>query len=129
MKYSILILLFAFLSTSFIMGQDVIINSDTTNTDKTNQITIEGIAYNRKGGAIVECESIHYWIEGKDHWDDEYESKKVLVKGNMITSIDHRVFLDTNEIKYQGIPVNSEAELRSFNKMYIIKNAIISLAE
>ncbi len=74
------------------------------------QVEISGTAYDRKGGAVVATDSVHYWIENKDYWEDEFLNKKVIVKGTLVKRNDNPVFLDTSEIKSQGIPVYSKDE-------------------
>ena len=90
---------------------------------------IKGIAYDRKGGAVVEHKSIHYWIEGKDSWEDKYLNKTVIVKGTIVEKNDNPVFLDTSDVKMQGIPVKTEEELQSMSGRLWIINAEISLTD
>ena len=123
MKYLILLV-----PTLFFLSNQMIGQTDTTNRS-INQITIKGIAHNRKGGAIVECNSTHYWIKEKDSWDKTYLNKKVTVKGILSTEIDYTIFLDTGELKKQGVPVYSEEQLEKNNKKNWINKAVISLSK
>lgn len=95
-------------------------------TDETLTI-VKGIALNRKGGAIVESNSKQYWIDGLDSWEDKYLNKIVIVKGNIENRSDNPVFLDTNDVKVQGVPVNTEEELKNMKSRTWIINAEITL--
>lgn len=95
-------------------------------TDETLAI-VKGIALNRKGGAIVESNSKQYWIDGLDSWEDKYLNKIVIVKGNIENRSDNPVFLDTSDVKVQGIPVNTEEELKNMKSRTWIINAEITL--
>ncbi len=113
-------------------NNEVINTKTTVNRKDDNAANIEqirGLAYDRKGGAIVECNSVHYWIQGKDYWEDKYLNKTVIVRGTIIKRNDNPVFLDTGEIKVQGIPVKTEEELQTMNSRFWIINAEISLAD
>lgn len=93
---------------------------------------IQGIAYNRKGGAVVATDSVHYWIEGKSYWEDKYLDKTVIVKGELLLRNDNPVFLDTGdtgELKIQGIPVHTQEELERNRKRYWLKDVKISLVK
>lgn len=121
---TLLFILYSFLFlTNSIIGQDLKnIDADAKKSDSSlKEISVKGITHNRKGGAVVESNSIHYWIEGKDSWDENYLNKKVSVNGLLSIKKDPSVFLDTNEIKVQGIPVYSEEDLEKSKKYWIIK--------
>ena len=90
---------------------------------------IQGIAYNRKGGAVVATDSLHYWIDGKDSWEDQYLNKTIIVKGIIEKRNDNPVFLDTGELKMQGIPVHTRQELKNNRNRYWLKEVKISLAK
>lgn len=90
---------------------------------------IRGTAYNRKGGAVVATDSLHYWIEGKSYWEDKYLNKTVIVKGELLLRNDNPVFLDTGKLKVLGIPVHTQAELENNRKRYWLKDVKISLAK
>lgn len=90
---------------------------------------IQGTAYNRKGGAVVATDSLHYWIEGKSYWEDKYLNKTVIVKGELLLRNDNPVFLDTSEIKVQGIPVGIHENIENNRKRYWLKDVKISLAK
>ena len=90
---------------------------------------IRGTAYNRKGGAVVATDSLHYWIEGRSYWEDKYLDKTVIVKGELVLRNDNPVFLDTGELKIQGIPVHTREELENNRKRYWLKDVKISLAK
>lgn len=102
-------------------------SSSKGNLPELTKIEITGIAYDRKGGAIVDSKSIHYWIEGKESWENKYLNKKVIVKGLLDIREDNPVFIDNSEIKAQGIPVSSEKELEKNKKRFWILKPEISL--
>lgn len=91
--------------------------------DSGIQMPIEGIAYNQKGGAVVQTETETFWIDGLHSWGAEYEGKKVAVWGDVMMRNDNPVFLDTGKIVSQGIPVHSEKEMRSQQSRTWIVNA------
>ncbi len=90
---------------------------------------IKGTAYNRKGGAVVATDSLHYWIEGKNYWEDKYFDKTIIVTGELVLRNDNPVFLDTGKLKVQGIPVHTQEELENNRKRYWLKDVKISLAK
>ena len=69
------------------------------------EITITGMAFNAKWGAIVETEDDGVWyIGGLDSWEDPYYGKKVTVKGSPL-SIEHKeedLYNENGEIR-QGM--------------------------
>lgn len=93
------------------------------------ETTITGIAYNVKGGAIVQTDSMDYWIEGKESWEEIYYEKTIKVTGLLSLTEDSRVFVDTADIKIQGIPVKSKKEKDSYPKMVWIKPSRIEVVE
>ncbi len=95
----------------------------------SKEIEITGTAYDRKGGAVVATDSIHYWIENKNFWENEFLNKKVIIKGTLVKRNDNPVFLDTSEIKSQGIPVYSKEQLEAQKGRFWIKNAKVNLAD
>lgn len=128
MKYLLIVLVFL---TSCSINKNKTKES-MENTRKKNTleeyIVITGMAYNRKGGAIIELDSIHYWIDGMEYWEDEYVNKKVTVKGQINIRDDNPVFLDTSDIKMQGIPVYSEEELNNnLYRTWLIRTEILKV--
>jgi len=67
-----------------------------------SEITIEGIAQNAKsGGVIITNDSVIYYIEGVDSWEDNFYNKKVKVKG-ILDYIDWGGSTDSDSIKIQS---------------------------
>ena len=92
------------------------------------EMPISGIAQNLKGGATVESEGVRFWIDGLDSWEDALVNKAVTVWGKIEIRYDAPVFMDTSEIKSQGIPVYSEEEMKEQSKRYWIINAVYKLS-
>lgn len=107
------------------------VNDDSTpeplnvNISGPMQVTIEGTAHNRKGGAVVlnVVNQQDYWIEDLDFWPDSLVNQTVIVTGILEQRSDAPVFMDTSELKSQGIPVYSEDQAEEASKRLWIKNA------
>lgn len=84
---------------------------------------LTGIAQNQKGGAVLIANDVTYWIDGLMSWEDRYSGQPVRVWGEVIVRNDNPVFLDTSEIISQGIPVESEKNLRANQQRFWIINA------
>ncbi|MCP4439851.1 MAG: hypothetical protein GY810_12980 [Aureispira sp.] len=96
-----------------------------------NSIQIEGLALDRKGGAVVEVGTRHYWIMGVHSWDDEYLNQTVCVEGILSVYTDPAIFIikEDEPIK-QGVGYTElEASLLSDNakNKYSIKDAKVTL--
>lgn len=91
--------------------------------DSLPKMPITGIAENLKGGATVSTRGERYWIQDLHSWDDRYVDKPVRVWGTIEIRYDAPVFLDTSEIVSQGIPVESEEEMKAQSKRYWIVGA------
>lgn len=118
--------------TEKIEEEDTSVNIPRINVPDMNiTVTIRGIAVNRKGGAVVISNENgkHYWIDGLDSWPDEYNDMPVAVKGQLEERNDAPVFMDTSEIKSQGIPVHSEEEAENQSKRTWILNATYELVK
>lgn len=103
--------------------------SETTETMSTSS-TITGIAYNRKGGAVVQsnADAIHYWIEDLASWEPEQHGQPVTVTGTIEKRDDNPVFINSgnpNEVK-QGIPVTDEVEYEKQKTRFWIRNPVIT---
>lgn len=85
--------------------------------EKSDMVEIVGTAYDVKGGAIVQTDSVDYWVEGMDCWEEKYFQKKVKVIGELKYRKDNRVFVDTGELTIQGIPVKTKEEMDSYPDM------------
>jgi|TARA_B100001964_G_C14178724_1_gene575129 hypothetical protein len=86
---------------------------------------IEGMAHDRKGGAVIVTDSVHYWVDGRDYWEDEFSNKEVVAIGKIVIRGDNPVFLDTSEVKSQGIPVSTVEQLEANrNRHWIIISKI-----
>lgn len=86
------------------------------------QMPITGIAENRKGGAVLVTDNQTYWIENLHSWDDQLLGRPVRVWGEVIVRSDNPVFLDTSKEVSQGIPVETEQELRGQQNRFWILN-------
>ncbi|MBK9191967.1 MAG: hypothetical protein IPM77_10875 [Crocinitomicaceae bacterium] len=125
------ILVFSCNSGKNLENNTVVANRDTSDKqvviqqfkDSANTMPIEGIAYNQKGGAVVQTETATFWIENLPSWDSKFEGKKIAVWGDVMMRNDNPVFLDTGKIVSQGIPVHSEEEMRNQQNRMWITNA------
>ncbi len=89
-------------------------STETSNTTTNSEmVELSGIALNRKGGAVLDVDGEHYWIDGKDSWDDEYLNKTLKAIGKVESRDDNPVVLANDEVISQGIPVETEAELEA----------------
>lgn len=84
---------------------------------------ILGVAQNQKGGAVLDTDNGTYWIDGLDYWNDYLVGQPIRVWGEVVVRNDNPVFLDTGVIVSQGIPVESEEELRAKQQRTWIVNA------
>jgi hypothetical protein len=84
---------------------------------------LTGIAQNQKGGAVIVVDGVTYWIDGLMSWEDRYAGHPVRVWGEVIVRNDNPVFLDTGVVISQGIPVESEKNLRANQQRFWILNA------
>jgi len=94
----------------------------------TIAMPISGKAQNQKGGAVVVTKTETYWIDGLTSWDNQFADQLVYVWGEVITRDDNPVFLDTSKQVSQGIPVETEAQLKAQQGRYLIINARYELA-
>ena len=92
------------------------------------QIELTGIAYNRKGGAVVDVDGTHYWIEGLDSWEDRINEQKVKVSGVLATRADNPVIPDTLSEIAQGIPTPPD-QLEANRNRYWVLNASWELVQ
>lgn len=113
-----------------VQKEESLTTRDTSSGQKTLNLIydsivmpITGIAQNQKGGAVLDTDNRTYWIEGLHSWDDQFVGQPVRVWGEIIVRKDNPVFLDTGKVVSQGIPVESEEELRAQQQRYWIVNA------
>jgi hypothetical protein len=92
-------------------------------TDSLPEMPVIGIAQNHKDGAVLDAKSHLFYIQDLHSWEDRYLGNPVRVWGDVEIRYDAPVFLDTAEIVSQGIPVESEEELKRQSKRYWIVNA------
>lgn len=97
--------------------------SPTVASESPQKIDVIGIAYNQKGGAVVDVKNTIYWIDGLHSWEDRFLEKPVRVWGDWVVRYDNPVFLDTGTIIQQGIPVSSQEELEAQKTRNWILNA------
>ncbi|MBK7129219.1 MAG: hypothetical protein IPM74_08130 [Crocinitomicaceae bacterium] len=93
------------------------------------EFPISGIAENRKGGAVLIADQTTYWIENLYSWDDKVVSKQIKVWGDLVIRNDNPVFLDTGDIVSQGIPVETEEELKAQANRFWILNMRFELVD
>lgn len=92
-------------------------------------ITFEGMAYNRKGGAVVQTDSLEYWIQDQHFWSEDTVNKRVHVKGEYEKRDDNPVFVDTADVAVQGIPVETPEQAEAMKWRHWIRNAEITLLD
>jgi hypothetical protein len=92
-------------------------------TDSLPKMPVTGIAQNHKDGAVLATKTQDYYIQNLHSWEDRYLENPVRVWGDVEIRYDAPVFLDTSEIVSQGIPVESEEEMKRQSKRYWIVNA------
>lgn len=107
-------------------GHQILIN-ELNDTAVVFKMPIQGIAYNQKGGAVVQTETKTFWIDGLSSWDSKFEGKNIAVWGDVVQRDDNPVFLDTGKLVSQGIPVHSEEEMRNQQNRFWITNARFEL--
>ena len=107
------------------------VNQEETSSIETEEMEVVGIAANRKGGAVVisNTNGEHYWLEGLDSWSEEFHNKEVAVTGQLEERSDAPIFMDTSEIKSQGIPVYNEEQMESQAKRFWIINPSYQLVK
>ena len=91
--------------------------------DSLPQMPVTGVAENLKGGATINTKTHRFWIDDLMSWEDRYLGNPVRVWGDIEIRYDAPVFLDTSENVSQGIPVESEEEMKRQSKRYWIVNA------
>ena len=113
---------------------------DTTSNQKTMMLLndslpqvewpILGVAENRKGGAVLIADNTTYWIDSLYSWNDEVVGKQIKVWGELMIRDDNPVFLDNGNLVSQGIPVETEEELKAqANRLWILNMRFEPVAE
>ncbi|OHB75181.1 MAG: hypothetical protein A2Z34_01615 [Planctomycetes bacterium RBG_16_59_8] len=99
------------------------------------QITVEGWAVNRKGGAQLLGGGFDLWIAGLESWPDGYytggdRGKRVKVTGVLAEDHGLPVFVPKKDDPIvQGIPVPEGTDLKKASHRYLVKNAKWELME
>ena len=132
MKY-----LFSILTTIILYSSCTLNNIDQSDSNDywskylSEEVTVEGIAYNSKLGAFVAVNQEEpLWIESFHNWPLGYYGKRVVVTGIVIIKHDLLVFIQKEaEPQVTGVPVAEGTDLHLKRKRYLLKNATWNLIE
>ena len=116
--------LLAFASCAANMSGETV-TTDCWNSQLSREITVEGIAYNAKMGALLETDDKEIiWIDSIDSWPDDYFGKRIKVTGVVIERYDLPVYIqkEGNPVS-SGIPVPEGTDLHEASRRYLLKDA------
>lgn len=93
------------------------------------EVTVEGKAIDRKGGAVVMNSNVEVWIDGLSSWPEGYYSggdkgKQVKVKGLLAEDNKLPVFTpEENGEIVQGIPIEKGMDIVKASHRFVLKDA------
>jgi hypothetical protein len=76
-------------------------------------IRLEGIAYNAKAGAVIECDKYHFYIDNLDSWPNGWYGNNVTASGILVKIENNKPLKDKKGNFSQGIQ----------GDYYLLKNA------